>query len=254
MSDELSDWLSELAASRATPPVVDGAGIRARAIRRRRRRRTAVTLGAGTAALALLGLALTSTLDGPADRSVRPQIPAADGATSGSTTGPTSGPAQSVPPSPGAPEPVAGTLLLSERTLTVDGRTLSALSGYDGSRRFAGPLTVVAKHASRDLAVGMPSKGPVDVAVPYVVELRDTRDKPLYVGSYTKPLALGEYKVTSDWLALDGGDAKWFYARIRVGDSIALTTATTPTATTPSATLSGRASEAGRGLGSESWR
>ncbi|GAA4064633.1 hypothetical protein [Streptomyces shaanxiensis] len=223
MSDELSAALRELAASGAAPPEVGGAGIRARAMRRRRRRRAAVTLGAGTAALALLGLALTSALDGSADHPGRPQVPAAEGSVSG--------PAQSVPPSPSTPLPVSGTLRLPDITLTVGRRALSILSAYDGSIGFTGPLTVAAKHAERDLAVDIPTKGPVKVSVPYVVELRDRQGRSLYVGTFTKPLALGDPYPTSDWIGLDAEDAKWFYARIRVGDSIAVTAVTTPSAT-----------------------
>ncbi|MFF4257651.1 hypothetical protein ACFY1L_41340 [Streptomyces sp. NPDC001663] len=221
MSDELSSALRELATAHETPPVVGGAETRGRALRRRRRRRTAVALGAGATALALVGLALTLDLDGHPDRQGGARIPAAEV--------PTSVPAQSVPPSPSAAVPVSGTLRLPDRRLTFGGRVLPVLSAFESKVGYTGLLTVVARHESKDLAVDLPSKGPVKVSVPYVVELRDTKDQPLYIGTYTKPLALGDLVATSDWIGLGAEDAKRLYAGIRIGDAISLTTTTTPT-------------------------
>ncbi|MFJ7075439.1 hypothetical protein [Streptomyces sp. NPDC098781] len=223
MSDELSAALRELAEHGATPPAVDGAGIRVRATRRRRRR-TAVVLGTGTAALVLLGLALKPALDGQADQPVTPRIPAAEG-----TVSP---PDPSAPPSPSssAPDPVAGTLSLPERTLTVDGRLLPVLSVSDDRSGLTGPLTVTAKDTTRDLPVDVPGKESGKVSVPYVVELRDAEGRFLHIGTYTKELDLGAYSAADDWIALGPEDAKWFYSGVRPGDRIALTTLTTPTA------------------------
>jgi hypothetical protein len=224
VSDELSAALRELAKDGATPPVVDGAGIRARATRRRRRRSAAV-LGAGAAALVLLGLVLTPVLDGHPDQPARPRIPAAEG---------TASPDRSVPPSSAAPLPVSGTLSLRERTLTVGGKLLPVRSLFDGRTGFTGSLTVAAKHTTRVQSVDVPSEGPVKVDVPNVVELRDSQDRILYVGTYTKPLSLGGSVTAGDWIGLDDAAAKWFYTSVRLGDRIALTTVTTPPVATPS--------------------
>lgn len=220
MSDELSAALRELAASRATAPAVDGAGIRARAIRRRRRRRTALGLGAGSAALVVLGFAVNLDRGAEPDRPPADRIPPA-AAHTGSTPSPT-------------PTPGVGTLDLRRHTLTVDGRVMPVLSKYDGRAGFAGPLRVAAKHASRDLPFEVRSKGPVEVNVPYVVELRDTDERPFYVGTFTKSLALGDFETGSDWIGLGTQDAAWFYARSRIGEALAVTTVVPP-ADTPSA-------------------
>ncbi|MFG2271198.1 hypothetical protein DMH25_08505 [Streptomyces sp. WAC 01325] len=225
MSDELSAALRELAATQATAPVVDGAGIRARAIRRRRRRRTAVGLGAGTVALAVVGFAVDLNLAGGPDHTPANRIPPA-ASHSGSTPPPTATP---------TPTPAAGTLDLLRFTLTVDGQDLPVVSKYADRTGFSGPLTVVARHASRDLPFEARTKRPVKVNVPYVVELRDTEDRPFYIGAFTKPLAVGDFEPRSDWIGLGTEDAAWFYARTRVGDTLAVTTFDSP-AGTPSVT------------------
>ncbi|WCH92507.1 hypothetical protein POD33_10425 [Streptomyces moderatus] len=225
MSDELSAALRELAATQATAPVVDGAGIRARAIRRRRRRRTAVGLGAGTVALAVVGFAVDLNLAGGPDHTPANRIPPA-ASHSGSTPPPTATP---------TPTPAAGTLDLLRFTLTVDGQDLPVVSKYADRTGFSGPLTVVARHASRDLPFEARTKRPVEVNVPYVVELRDTEDRPFYIGAFTKPLAVGDFEPRSDWIGLGTEDAAWFYARTRVGDTLAVTTFDSP-AGTPSVT------------------
>lgn len=223
MSDELSAALRELAAAQATAPVVDGAGIRARAMRRRRRRRTAVGLGAGTVALAVVGFAVHLNLGGQ-----QPDEPSA------SRIPPAASHSGSVPPPTATPTPAAGTLDLLRFTLTVDGQALPVVSKYADRAGLSGPLTVVARHASRDLPFEVRSKGPVKVNVPYVVELRDTEDRPFYIGAFTRPLALGDFETRSDWIGLDTEDAEWFYARTRIGDALAVTTFDSP-AGTPSA-------------------
>ncbi|MFD0434480.1 hypothetical protein [Streptomyces chartreusis] len=227
MSDELSAALRELAATQATAPVVDGAGIRARAIRRRRRRRTAVGLGAGTVALAVVGFAVDLNLAGGPDHTPANRIPPA-ASHSGSTPPPTATPTPT-------PTPAAGTLDLLRFTLTVDGQDLPVVSKYADRTGFSGPLTVVARHASRDLPFEARTKRPVKVNVPYVVELRDTEDRPFYIGAFTKPLAVGDFEPRSDWIGLGTEDAAWFYARTRVGDTLAVTTFDSP-AGTPSVT------------------
>ncbi|MEV5912768.1 hypothetical protein AB0M00_28180 [Streptomyces chartreusis] len=227
MSDELSAALRELAATQATAPVVDGAGIRARAIRRRRRRRTAVGLGAGTVALAVVGFAVDLNLAGGPDHTPANRIPPA-ASHSGST------PPPKATPTP-TPTPAAGTLDLLRFTLTVDGQDLPVVSKYADRTGFSGPLTVVARHASRDLPFEARTKRPVKVNVPYVVELRDTEDRPFYIGAFTKPLAVGDFEPRSDWIGLGTEDAAWFYARTRVGDTLAVTTFDSP-AGTPSVT------------------
>ncbi|RSN79408.1 hypothetical protein DMH26_38420 [Streptomyces sp. WAC 05379] len=226
MSDELSATLRELAATQATAPVVDGAGIRARAMRRRRRRRTAVGLGAGTVALAVVGFAVDLNLGGGPDGTPANRIPPA-ASHSGSV------PPSTAPPTP-APTPAAGTLDLLRFTLTVDGQDLPVVSKYADRAGFSGPLTVVARHASRDLPFESRTKAPVKVNVPYVVELRDSEDRPFYIGAFTKPLAQGDFVPRSDWIGLGTEDAEWFYARTRVGDALAVTTFDSP-AGTPSA-------------------
>ena len=240
MSDELSAALRELAATQATAPVVDGAGIRARALRRRRRRRTAVGLGAGTVALAVVGFAVDLNLGGGPDDTPANRIPPA-ASHSGSTPPPTATPTPT-------PTPAAGTLDLLRFTLTVDGQDLPVVSKYADRTGFSGPLTVVARHASRDLPFEARTKRPVKVNVPYVVELRDTEDRPFYIGAFTKPLAVGDFEPRSDWIGLGTEDAEWFYARTRVGDTLAVTTFDSP-AGTPSVTAPDTTSGAVRSPG-----
>ncbi len=232
MSDELSAALRELAAGHATPPTVDGAGVRARAMRRRRRRRAAYAVGAGTAALALLGLALTLHLTGDPDHPAGRRPPAA-----------AQPHAPSAPPSTAAPAPVSGTLDLSGRTLTFDGRVMRFLSALGARAGSTGPMTVVTKQDPTELTLDVPSKGPVAVSVPYVVELRDRDGRTHYVGQYTAQLkALSAYDAKGSLLALGAEDAQWFYTRARAGDTLAVTTAPTPT-TGPSAPSSRRAGD-----------
>ncbi|MBG0853659.1 hypothetical protein I2W78_17845 [Streptomyces spinoverrucosus] len=211
MPDELSAALHELAATRATPPVVPGPGIRARAMRRRRRRRTAYTLGAGTAALALLGLALTLLPAGnpdqpPGHRS--PALASPDDAT----------------PSVTSPVPVSGTLDLPGRTLTLDGRALPIVSASDASLGSTSSLTVVAKQNPTDLTIDVPSKASAVVSFPYVVELRDEEGGPHYVGLFAPRLkGLSDFRVRGDWIGLGAKDAQWFYTRIDLGDTLSVT-------------------------------
>ncbi|WP_369272324.1 hypothetical protein AB5J55_22045 [Streptomyces sp. R11] len=244
MSDELSAALRELAAAEATQPAAAGAEIRGRALRRRRRRRVAATLGAGTAGLTALAVALTLHLGGTPDHPDRPRPPAAT-------------PAEPSLPSPATPEPVSGTLDLSGRTLTFGGRPMPILweSARDAPVTPTISMTVVTKQEQRDLPVDIPSKDRAVVDVPYVVELRDGSDQPLYVGSFTSQLkSLTGFRVGGSLIALGPEDAKSFYARVGVGEHISVTTGATQTPTStstadPSAAVSVPEGEVGVGEG-----
>ncbi|MEW2402510.1 hypothetical protein [Streptomyces sp. NPDC046862] len=221
MSDELTTALRELATTHATQPVVGGAEIRGRAMRRRRRRRAAAGLGAGTMVLALLGFALTLHLGADQDHPAGRRGPAAP-------------PSGSASPSAVTPAPVSGTLDPAERTLTFDGRVMPVLSEFDVLVVSTSPLTVVEKQDRKEVTVDVLSKGPAEVDVPYAVELRDGEDQPLHVGTFTAQLkALSGYDVRAGLIALGAEDAKWFYARVHPGDTVSLTTGTTPTVRTP---------------------
>ncbi|EPD67535.1 hypothetical protein [Streptomyces sp. HGB0020] len=212
MSDELSTALRELAAARATRPVLDGPGIRARAMRRRRRRRAAYALGGGgTAALVLLGLAVHLHPSGTTDQRPGIRPPA--------VTAPVS-----AVPSPSAATPVVGALDLSRHALTCGRRVLPVLAQSGRPLAATGPMRVVAKQNPRDLTFVLPSKSPVSVRVPYVVELRDRQDRPHYIGVFTPKLkALSDYAAKSEWIGLGAEDAAWFYARAHIGDTLAVT-------------------------------
>ncbi|MEU9575325.1 hypothetical protein AB0D62_36880 [Streptomyces massasporeus] len=229
MSDELSAALRELAAAEETRPTVAGAEIRSRALRRRRRRRVAGTLGTGTVGLTALAVALTLHLGGTPDHPERLHTPAAT-------------PAEPSLPSPTTPEPASGTLDLAGRTLTFGGRPMPIIWE---SARGAPPtpttsMTVAAKQEQRDLPVDIPSKDRAVVDVPYVVELRDSSDRPLYVGSFTAQLkSLTGFRLGGTLIVLGPEDAKSFYARVSVGEHISVTTGTTATPTAdPSAAVS----------------
>ncbi|WP_405870837.1 hypothetical protein [Streptomyces sp. NBC_00005] len=217
MSDELSSALRELAADHATRPAVGAAEIRGRAMRRRRRRRAAVTLGAGATVLALLGFALSLHLGGDPDHPDRHRTPAV-------------APSAPAPPSATTAVPVSGTLDLPGHTLTFGGRVLPIVSEFDAPAGPTSPMTVAAKQDRRTLTVDVPSKGNVSVDVPYVVELRDEQGRPLYAGAFTPQLKiLSGYDARGGLISLPARDAQWFYARVRLGDTIAVKTATTPT-------------------------
>ncbi|MFF1440713.1 L,D-transpeptidase [Streptomyces sp. NPDC058295] len=223
MSDELSAALRELAAARATAPIVGGPATRARAMRRRRRRRAAATLGAGTAALALLGFALTLRLGEDQDH------PAGRGTSAAASSG-------SAPSSVATPVPVSGTLDLPGGDLRFGDREMPILSTFDLSPAPTSttPMTVVAKPVRIALAADLPSKGATVVNVAYAVRLRDAKGGLLYVGAFAPDIeARGDYDVTAGVIALSTEDAQWFYARIPLGTSITVTTGPTPT-TTPS--------------------
>ncbi|MEU8649407.1 hypothetical protein [Streptomyces sp. NPDC048737] len=236
MADELSAALRELAAAHATDPAVGGPATRARAMRRVRRRRAAATLGAGTAALALLGLALSLHPGGDRDDPDR------------------RGPAAVAPPR-STPSPVSGTLDPYGRTLTFGGRVMPILSASEALFRATGPMTVVAKEDPKEMPLDVPRAGPTiaptTVSVRYVVELRDGEGLPHYVGLSSPQLKdLSDDDTEDGWIGLGAEDAEWFHARVRPGDTMPVTTATTPTATpsaavpAPGATASPRAAGA----------
>ncbi|MFC8090471.1 hypothetical protein [Streptomyces sp. NPDC057301] len=227
MSDELSAALRELAAAEATQPVAAGAEIRGRALRRRRRRRVAAALGAGTAGLTALAVAVTLHLGGTPHDPDRLRTPAATPAATPADPSPPSA------PTPTSPEPVSGTLDLPGRTLTFGGRLMSVLweSAHDAPVIPTTSMTVVTKQEQRDLPVDIPSKDRAVVDVPYVVELRDDKDQPLYVGAFTSQLkALTGFRVGGGLIALGADDAKSFYARVGLGERISVSTGATPTA------------------------
>ncbi|MDC0769553.1 hypothetical protein [Streptomyces sp. HD] len=221
MSDELSAALRELAAAQQAPPVVGGAEIRDRAIRRRRRRRTAYALGAGTASVALLAFALTLDLAGNADQRPGSRPPA--------VTPPATAPPSSTTPAP-APEhepksvPASGTLDLRKHTLTLADRTMPILSEFVSELDSKGPMKVVAKRRGERLPFDMPPDGRTMVHVSYVVELRDGAGRPHFVSLFAPQLkALSDDGGKSSWLGLGEKDAAWFYDRVRVGDAFSVT-------------------------------
>jgi hypothetical protein len=224
VSDELSAALRELAADRATAPIVGGPATRARAMRRRRRRRAAATLAAGTAALALLGFALTLRLGEGPDRSAGP----------GSSAVPPPG---SALPRTATPAPVSGALDLPGGELTFGGRVMPIVSKFDLSSGPTGTpsMRVVAKKSRVALTVDMLPKGYAVVNVASAVELRGGEGGPLYVGVVAPDVkAAGDYDAEGAVITLGAEDARWLYARIRLGDSIVVTAGAAPEAT-PSA-------------------
>ncbi|MEU5276179.1 hypothetical protein AB0G87_07190 [Streptomyces asoensis] len=229
MSDELSSALRELAADGTTAPVVGGPATRARALRRRRRRRTAAALGAGASALALVGFGLFLRLGGDPDGPAGSRTPAAASS-------------RSLPPSPATPGAASGALDLPGLGLTVDGRAMPVLSKVDlpSGLPDGTSMTVVAKKIRTALTVDVIAKGYAVVNVTHAVELRAGEGAPLYVGTVAPDVEAGrEYDVQGALIALDPEDAQWLYARIRLGDSITVTTRATPSPATVAAAPSG---------------
>ncbi|MFD4561698.1 hypothetical protein ACFWP5_46590 [Streptomyces sp. NPDC058469] len=225
---ELSIALGEFAAGQETRPVLTGAEVRGRAVRRGRRR-MAGTLGAGAVAFAVVAFALTvgftdSATDPAGDGNGR-QLPAATHA--------------DPVPSPRVPStdvstplqrtPVTGTVALGKRALIVGGRVMPLTSGLPDSRGLVGPLTVYKKHETKvvtvtDLTGGVAYTTEVSLAV----ELRDTNNEPVYVGiafSY-KEKSIGKHDTGAGWIGLDPTDAKWFYGDVKIGSVLSITGAT----------------------------
>ncbi|WP_019070507.1 hypothetical protein [Streptomyces hokutonensis] len=221
-NDQLSLALRELAAEQEARPVLTGAQVRGRAVRRARRR-TAGTLGAAAVALTLVGFALTLDLAGKENGGRRLPGAAAPAVPS---------PSRSAPPSPSAASavPAAGTLELTKRALFLGGRVMPLTSDSSNSPAFVGPLTVYAKHDTKVVTVTGSTDGVgLYTEVTLAVELRDADNTPVYVGvtrSY-KGKSLGKgtdgTDSTGGWIGLDGADAKWFYQDAKIGTVISVT-------------------------------
>ncbi|MER6953738.1 hypothetical protein [Streptomyces sp. NPDC000618] len=247
LSAELSTALRELAAQAETPPVLSGAEVRARAVRRARRR-LAGTLGATATALALVAFALTANFtaheDGKgaatgAGAGRQSQTPSATPADPSPSPPSLSSPPSSSSPSVSVPVPVVGTLDLVRRTLTVKDQVLRMSSEYFDSAGLTSPLTVYRTYDAKPLVVTDLTDGTRHVLeMMYAVELRDARDERVYIGfdnAYDVQKPEGD-ESGSSWIGLAQADAKWFHGLATVGTSFALTTlptaATPPTATT----------------------
>jgi hypothetical protein len=221
LSAELSTALREFAAEHETPTVLTGAEVRGRSVRRTRRR-VAGTLGAGAVALALMAFALTLNPDSEGEGKQR-QVPAAPPAV------PTSSPpaASATASSPAARGPVAGTVDLGKRILTIGDRVMPMTSGLTGSRKLVGPMTVYSrKPDNKVLNVNDPTYGTrYNAEMSLAVELLDANKEPVYVGaalSYNKK-DLGKYATSGGWISLDPADAKWFYTNVKTGSVLSLT-------------------------------
>ncbi|MEV1079573.1 L,D-transpeptidase [Streptomyces sp. NPDC050211] len=212
-SAELSTVLHEFAERHETPPVLSGADVRGRAVRRARRRR-AGALAAGTSALALVAFALT--LD-PAGEGNHRQVPAATPAV------PSPPPATSGEPTPALP--TSGTVDLDRLTLTVGKRVMTMTSGVADSSGPVGPLTVYRKLDNTALPVINPTDGTrYNTDVSLAVELRDADNQPFYVGAILayETKGIGKYDTTSGWVSLDAADAKWFFTSVKTGSSFSV--------------------------------
>ena len=219
-NDQLSLALREFAAEQETRPVLTGAQVRGRAVRRARRR-TAGTLGAAAVALALVGFALTLDLTGKENDGR--QLP-------GVAAPAVPSPSRSAPPSPSAASAVAaaGTLELTKRALFLGGRVMPLTSDSSNSPAFVGPLTVYAKHDTKVVTVTDSTDGVgLYTEVTLAVELRDADNTPVYVGvtrSYKgKSLGTQGTDSTGGWIGLAGADAKWFYQNAKIGTAISVT-------------------------------
>ncbi|MEV6022839.1 L,D-transpeptidase [Streptomyces sp. NPDC052036] len=205
MSDDLTTGLRELADSGQLPPRVSGAEVRRRAGVRRRRR--AATATAGASAVTALGVALLFGLTGT-DRQDRPS-PAAP---------PTSTPSTRAEPS--------ATVYLARRTLLVGDRALPVSAGAFDTRTPTGRMTVTARRdittlPAEALRIKGAAGGDAGVKIPWVVELRADDGTSTFIGALTYDIkAPGNYDTTGGWIGLGLSDAKWLYARLRVGDVV----------------------------------
>lgn len=231
MSDELADALRELAAQHEAPPRVEAAEIRDRARRRSRRRRASVALGTTATALCVVTAAAFTLHTEDLDR--HRHLPG----TASDSAAPSMAPPSMAPPSRAtrAPDPAPSVRLdLGLHTLTVRDRVLRI--DAHSFRRFppGTRLTVVAK---ADTAV-LPLKDEPkleEVKVPYMVELRTPDGGPVYAGALAYDTgALRQLSDDTGWLDMNTQDAQWFYAQVREGDRIELTstTSTPPAGTT----------------------
>jgi hypothetical protein len=148
LTSELSAELRELAARQESRPVLTGAEIRGRAVRRGRRR-VVGGLGAGAVAFAGTAFALTVGFTHSDDDGNGRQLPAATHADPVPSPRVTSTDAST--PVPRAP--VTGTVVLGKRVLIVGGRVMPMTSGLPDSPELAGPLTVYKKHETKVVTV-----------------------------------------------------------------------------------------------------
>ncbi|MDV7217337.1 hypothetical protein [Streptomyces prunicolor] len=228
LSTELSAELRELAARQESRPVLTGAEIRGRAVRRGRRR-VVGTLGAGAVAVALVASALTlgftgfTGSEGSSGDGHEGQLPAATHALPSPPSPRVTSGAVSTP----APRAVAvGTVALGKRALIVGDRVMPLTSGLPDSRKLVGPLTVYKKHETKVVTVTELTDGTAyTTEVSLAVELRDAHNEPVYVGvAYSsKEKSTGKYGTGGSWMGLDPTDAKWFYEDAKIGSVLSVT-------------------------------
>lgn len=225
MSDELSAELRELAARQESRPVLTGAEIRGRAVRRGRRR-VVGALGAGAVAVALVASALTlgftglTGSEGSSGDGYGRQLPAATHALPSPrvTSGGTSTPARRAA--------AVGTVFLGKRALIVGDRVMPMTSGLPDSGKLVGPLTVYEKHETKVVTVTELTGGiAYTTEISLAVELRDARNEPVYVGVAfsSKEKSTGEDDTGGTWIGLDSADAKWFYEDAKIGSALSVT-------------------------------
>ncbi|WP_406725517.1 hypothetical protein WJ438_13885 [Streptomyces sp. GD-15H] len=231
MSDELATALRELAADHETPPPVPAAEVRIRA-RRRARRRTTVAFGmVTTAACVLTMIGLTAHTEEPGRYRHLPTASSGARASGTPTTSSTSAPDGAPTRSASATD---GFLDLGRRTLTIGGHVVRVDSHAVAALPPGHRLTVRAKHKVMMLSSDPRTKGRYDAKVPYVVELRTGDRMPVYAGALavdTEPL--GTLGAKTGWLGLSVKDARWFYARVRQGELIEITSTTVPATPAP---------------------
>ncbi|MFI6404789.1 hypothetical protein [Streptomyces sp. NPDC050548] len=224
--DELTVALRELAAEQEARPVLTGAQVRGRAVRRARRR-TAGLLGAGAVAVALVGGALTLDLTGKENGRRLPGAAAPAVPSQARSHSPVPSPSAAMS-TPVSAVPAAGTLELTKRALVLGGRVMPLTSDSSDSPAFVGPLTVYGKHDTKVVTVTDSTDGVgLYTEVTLAVELRDADNTPVYVGltrTYKgKSLGTPGADGTGGWIGLDGTDAKWFYQDVKIGTVISVT-------------------------------
>lgn len=208
---ELSTVLRELAAQVETPPAVAGAEVRVRAVRRGRRRRAALTLGAGAAAVALTAFGLSLNQDSTAP-------PAAKKAQAPADT-PEAAPSTRTP----SATPITATVDLRKKWMIVDDRDMTITSGYV---KASDPVTVMRVARKWNLKLAADTKlfkGLYYAEYPYVIELRDERNSPVYLGAltYNEKARTGGGS-TSGWVSVSVEDAAWLFERLKIGENAAV--------------------------------
>jgi len=233
VSDELADALRELAAQHETPPRVEAAEIRDRARRRSRRRRASVALGTTATALCVVTAAAFTLHTEDLDR--HGHLPGKASGTASDSAAPSMAPPSMAPPSRATrvPDPApSGRLDLGLHTLTVRDRVLRIDAHSFGRFPDGTRLTVVAKADTAVLRLRDEPKLE-EVKVPYMVELRTPDGGPVYAGALAYDTgALRKLSDGTGWLDMNTRDAQWFYAQVREGDRIELTSTSTPPAGT----------------------